>query len=152
LGSLLSGVNQTDVPIMALHTSFFDFLKDKARSDVFYVDPSAHGHDLALSSLVVMKAGLRFNICHLKTSHQRNDDVVDLAERVKENIAKHLSYACQFWGDHVIETQYCLTVLQHLQHFLRNQLLYWLEVLSVMKKVNVASTMLFLVSKWIQVC
>lgn len=152
LGSLLSGVNQADVPVMALHSSFFDFLKDKARSGHFYVDPSPHNQSLTLSTFQVMKAGLQFNICKLETSYLQNDDVPDLAERVKKYLSEHLSYACRFWADHLITTQYNLAILKHLQYFLEDQLLYWLEVLSVIKQVNIASAMLSRVSNWIQVC
>jgi hypothetical protein len=154
LGSLLSGVNQDDVPVLALHASFFDFLRDEIRSKQFYVDLSLHHGDLTLSSLQIMKAGLQFNICKLETSHLQNHDVPHLAERIKKNISSALSYACCFWADHLIAT--CTPceseILEHLHYFLYNQLLYWLEVLSLIKQVPAASSMLLLTSNWIQVC
>jgi hypothetical protein len=152
LGSLLSGVNQADVPVLALHASFFDFLADKERSKSYHVDPSPHNRSLTLSALRVMKTGLRFNICNLATSHLRNDDVLCLDKRVKETVPSHLSYACRFWADHLFATPYELAILDQLQHLLHDQLLYWLEVLSLIKRVSVASQMLLLVSNWIQVC
>jgi AAA ATPase domain len=78
LGSLLSGVNQQHVPVRPLHTSFFDFLTNQNRSKSYYVDPHQHNHSLMLSSFQVMRSGLRFNICHLETSHLRNIDVPGL--------------------------------------------------------------------------
>jgi hypothetical protein len=53
-----------------------------------------------------MKAGLQFNICNLETSHLQNDDVHDLAERVKKYVPEHLLYACRFWGDHLTATEH----------------------------------------------
>lgn len=152
LGSLLSGVNQADAPVLALHASFFDFLTDRERSKFYYVDPLPHNRSLTLSSLRVMKTGLRFNICNLATSHLRNDDVLGLDERVKKTVPSHLSYACRFWADHLLATPYELAILEQLQYLLQNRLLYWLEVLSLIKKVSIASPILLSLSNWIQVC
>ena len=69
MGSLLSGVDQQHIPIRPLHTSFFDFLTDRKRSKLFYVDPSQVNRSLTLSCLRVMKCGLQFNIVDLETSY-----------------------------------------------------------------------------------
>lgn len=145
-------MNQADVPVLALHASFFDFLTDKKRSESYYIDPSPHHRSLTLSLLRVMKTDLRFNICSLTTSHLRNDDVPYLDKRVKEAIPTHLSYACRFWADHLLATPYESTILEQLRHLLYNQLLYWLEVLSLIKRVNIASPMLLSMLNWVQVC
>jgi hypothetical protein len=151
LGSLLSGVNQPHIPIRALHASFFDFLTDPDRSKSYYVDPSHHHRTLTLSSLRIMKSGLRFNICGLETSHIRNTDVPGLNTRVEKAIAQHLSYACIFWADHLIVTRYDAEILNEIVNFFQCRLLYWLECLSLMKRVNVASRMLHLILDWNQV-
>ncbi|KIM90604.1 hypothetical protein PILCRDRAFT_1868 [Piloderma croceum F 1598] len=124
LGSLLSGVNQEDVPVRALHASFLDFLSDESRSKSYYVSPSQHNSSLALSSLRVMKSGLRFNICGLETSHCRNTDVLDLTTRIKKNILPHLS------------------------DFFHHRFLYWLEVLSLIKGINLAAKILRSILEW----
>ena len=152
LGSFLSGVNQQHIPIRPLHASFFDFLTDRKRSKTYYIDPSQQNRSLTLSSLQVMKSGLRFNIARLETSHCRNADVPDLATRVKNTILPHLSYGCRFWADHLGATAYDPDILKEVKDFLHRRLLYWLEVLSLIKKVNMASTMLLLVVCWNQVC
>lgn len=149
LGSLLSGVNQEHVPIRALHPTFFEFLTDP--KNLYHVDPSQHHRSLTLSSLRVMKKGLRFNICGLKTSHCRNDDVPDISTCLKSAIPTHLSYGCRFWVDHLRMTAYDKEILNELREFLHQRLLYWLEVLSLVKKVNIASRTLRSMLEWNQV-
>ena len=152
LGSFFSGVNRQDIPIRPLHASFFEFLTNKNRStEAYYVDPSQQNRSLALSSLRVMKYGLRFNIAGLETSHCRNADVPDLATRIQETIPPPLSYACRFWADHLGATAYDTNILNEVKDFLHYRLLYWLEVLSLIKKVNIASGMLLSVVRWNQV-
>ena len=152
LGSFFSGVDQQDIPIRPLHASFFDFLTDQNRcTETYYVDPSQQSRSLTLSSLRVMKSGLRFNIAGLKTSHCRNADVPDLAKRIQETIPPHLSYGCRFWADHLSATAYDTDILGEVKDFLYHRLLYWLEVLSLIKKVNIASRMFLSVLRWNQV-
>jgi hypothetical protein len=151
MGSLLSGVNQADAPVRALHASFFDFLTDENRSKSYYVDASQQNWNLTLSTFRVMKKELRFNICGLKTSHLRNSDVPDLHTRIKKAILPHLSYSCRLWSTHLLSTAYHAEMLGELRDFLYNYLLYWLEFLSVAKYVNIASSMLRVISEWNQV-
>jgi AAA ATPase domain len=148
LGALLNGVNQQHVPVRALHASFFDFLIDRNRSNAYHVDPSQHTRSLTLSSLRVMKSELRFNICSLETSHRRNADFPGITERIENTILPHLSYACRCWADHLMGTAYDTKILAELGSFLCHRLLYWLEVLSLLKKVNVASRMLMSILDW----
>jgi AAA ATPase domain len=151
LGSLLSGVARQNVAVRPLHTSFRDFLTDATRSKQFFIDVSLHHSRLTLACMRVMRRELRFNICNLKTSHVRNTDVHDLTERVVEAISPHLSYSCRFWADHLLATAYEDIVFEAVRCFLDNLFLYWLEVLSVIRRVNMASRMLSLVVMWIEV-
>ncbi|KAF7978742.1 hypothetical protein HWV62_44752 [Athelia sp. TMB] len=157
LGSLLSGANDSDVPVRALHTSFFDFLKDPTRSGVFCVDPMRQNRHLALACLRVMNApsGLKFNICGLRSSDDRNVDIIDLTDRIQRSISAVLSYTCRFVGDHMDfnsdhqQTQgpedrgsmqeYYESLRFELQCFFQDHFLYWLEVLSLVKHMNTAS-------------
>src|SRR6266550_9378058 len=152
LGSFLSGVDQPYIPIRPLHASFFEFLTDQNRSTkTYYVDPSQQNRSITLSCLRVMKSGLRFNIAGLETSHCRNANVPDLAAHINKTILPHLSYGCRFWADHLGATAYDIDILNEVKDFLHHRLLYWLEVLSLIKKVNMASRMLLSVLHWNQV-
>lgn len=151
LGSLLSGCTQESVPLRPLHTSFFDFLKDESRSKLYYVDSSQHNRSLTLLSLRTMKSGLKFNICNLNTSHLRNVDIPGLATHVEAAILPHLAYACRFWADHLSATVYDPEILGELWDFMYNRLLFWLEALSLIKHVSIASRMLSSILRWSQV-
>ncbi|KZP17847.1 WD40 repeat-like protein [Athelia psychrophila] len=153
LGSLLHGVGQNEspqVPIRAHHTSFFDFLQDEKRSKEFFVDTTKQDRNIVLGCLRVMKEELRFNICGLETSHVLNADVPDLPARVQTHITPHLLYACRFLRVHLETTTHDKQVGIELEHFLREHLLHWLEVLSLTKLDNTASRCLSSIAKWSQ--
>ena len=80
-----------------------------------------------------MKKQLRFNICDLETSYKFNRNVPDLEKRVKERIHPGLVYACRYWASHLRDVPYSDELLSELENFAYNQLLYWLEVLSLTK-------------------
>jgi hypothetical protein len=123
------------------------------RSGRLFIDISAQHSKLALACLKCMNAptGLQFNICRLKTSHVRNDEVLDLSVRLKENVPSQLAYSCQFWIVHVQETQFDVQIENCIREFLFGNLLYWFEVLSLNKAVTVAITGLPMVEQWCKV-
>ena len=152
MGSLLSGTAEESVPVRPLHTSLRDFLTDRDRSGPFFIDISPHHHaSFVLACLRVMRAGLCFNICKLETSHLRNSDVSDLKTRVEMAISPHLSYSCRFWADHLRATTFVLEIADEIRDFLHTRLLFWLEVLSLIKKVNIASSALLSIIQWSRV-
>ncbi|KAF7966724.1 hypothetical protein HWV62_37267 [Athelia sp. TMB] len=151
LGSLLSGVYDLDEPIRPLHQSFFDFLV----SGAYQFNLTEQNRRLALSCLRVMNgpSGLKFNIGDLESSHKRN---IDCPPRANP-ISPVLSYACNFVDKHIafalpedeshkLENTGRLRKneirrklrLELLIFFCRN-FLFWLEVLSVEKRMNIAS-------------
>jgi hypothetical protein len=134
------------------HQSFVDFLVDpESCPPMFLINKATQNRDLALASLQVMKIGLRFNICQLGSSHVHNDDVPDLGSRIEREIPAHLSYSCRFWADHLRATAFEPDILAAVQFLMHTQLLYWLEVMSLIKEVNIASQALLFISNWIRV-
>jgi hypothetical protein len=134
------------------HQSFVDFLIDPDRCPPeFLIKPERENKDLALACLRVMKEELRFNICDIESSYLRNDDVPDLRLCAQERILPHLAYSAQFWANHLTETAFDANMLGHIQYFMDNQFLFWLEVLSITKRVNVGSSILSLLIDWMQV-
>ncbi|KAF7970763.1 hypothetical protein HWV62_23102 [Athelia sp. TMB] len=150
LGSLLSGSKDTNIAVSALHTSFFDFLKDRQRSGAYYVDPTKQNQHLALASLRVMKAELKFNICGLESSQKPNIAMTDLAARIQRSISSVLSYSCRFLGTHVALTAHDAQAHNELREFLFERFIYWLEVLSLEQHVNTASKSLSSILTWTQ--
>lgn len=150
MASLFSGITDQNTPVRPLHSSFYDFLMDKARSERFHVDPSNVHANLAFASLHVMRAGLRFNICQLQSSYSRNSEIADLDKRVEANITDHLSYSCRYWNSHVAETKFNARLATEVEAFLnKEQVLYWLETLSLLNALNGAPSALRVILNWI---
>jgi hypothetical protein len=139
LSSVIS-VGTTDEVIHINHLSFTEFICDPRRcGELFAIRQDAHDRIMALACLQIMRTELRFNICQLETSYVRNIDVPDLASRIKNFIPTRLSYSCRFWSDHLQTAIIDMDALDIVKRFLQDHLLYWLEVLSLIKEVNIAS-------------
>ena len=151
LGSLLTNATSSDktLPIVPLHTSFRDFLTDEARSGTFYINlDEAHGQ-LAYSCLDLMVEQLSFNICHLESSHLPNSEVPDLQSRINRYIPSTLNYACRFWDDHLDLVAFDYDVFAKLRSVFEKRLLYWLEVLSLIGNLSLATTALLTLKGWL---
>ena len=152
MASLLSGTSEVSTPIRPLHASFYDFLLDKKRSGVFFVEEGNVHHDLTLALLSVMKASLRFNICRLETSYLPNSKVVDLENRIIKNIPSYLLYACQFWAMHLQDGRFDIELAQSVSGFVTGEkLLFWMEVLGLCKLIREADQALSFAERWFQV-
>ena len=153
MGALLSGTIDSSAVIRPLHASFSDFLTDENRSGEFFIDLSHIHNDLAGASLGVMQSGLQFNICQLSTSYLPNSEIPDLDEQIKKCISPELSYSCRFWTDHLQHAQFDLALAKAIHVFFNHeQLLFWLEVLSLLKKINSCASGLSSVIQWAMVC
>ena len=72
-------------------------------------------------------------MCDLDTSFVLNEDVAGLVERVKHNIPPHLEYACTYWSQHLVEAMTGDALLEAVSAFAYRRLLFWLEVMSLVK-------------------
>ncbi|KAG9098200.1 hypothetical protein FS749_004409 [Ceratobasidium sp. UAMH 11750] len=128
--------------IRIFHPSFMDYITTRSRSKHLCVDLEHQNTILAESCFQVMASDLRFNICGLETSDLFNNDIPGLDARVRNAIRPHLGYSCSHWSGHVSQAR--LGALGgSLRRFLfGRELLYWLEVLSLLGKLNVAPTSL----------
>jgi hypothetical protein len=137
LSSVIS-IRNADGRIYTSHLSFSEFVCDPGRCDETYViDTSVHSRIMTLACLQVMKLGLRFNICDIETSYMCNKDL-DLDERIEKSISPRLSYACNFWAEHLRATTSNNELRGAVNAFLHTRLLYWLEVSSLMKTIDTA--------------
>jgi hypothetical protein len=153
LGALLSGTTDSSTVVRPLHASFSEFLTDKDRSGEYFIDLSHIHKNLAGASLGIMQGGLQFNICQLPTSYLPNSEISDLNKRIKQYISAELSYACRFWTDHLQYAQFDLALAKAIQAFFNHErLLFWLEILSLLKKINTCASGLSCVIQWAMVC
>jgi hypothetical protein len=134
------------------HQSFVYFLLDQNDCPAnFLIIRERENRNLAVACLKAMRSHLRFNICGLESSYVRNSEVSDLQSRVERHIPSHLFYSARFWADHLAQAAFDEELFEHLQYFLQNQFLFWLEVLSLTGVVNVASSMFWTLLIWIRV-
>ena len=141
LHSLLLVPEGTEDLIQVFHKSFPDFLMDSKRcQDIqFLVDPSVHQMELLLSCLTLMEEGLTRNICNLE-DYAVLSNVNDLSARRKEYIGDALEYACQFWTKHLVKSSSngsdAKKVQKAIDKFFSTHLLFWIEVLTIMGKLD----------------
>ncbi|KAG8711252.1 hypothetical protein FRC11_003292, partial [Ceratobasidium sp. 423] len=122
------------------HSSFRDYISDPSRSQDCPVQLQNYEADLADSSIKIMQKDLRFNICGLETSHIPNGEVPDLKLRVHSHIGPALSYACIHWIAHFITSPNQSLVEAIRSFFEMPHFLYWIEVLSLLGRLDVAVT------------
>ncbi|CAE6526672.1 unnamed protein product [Rhizoctonia solani] len=149
LGAVLYSDPQKKGAIRVLHPSFADFALDKSRSKDFWVDPVQRNTEVSIGCILAMERELRFNICELETSYLLNSEVPDLESKIDANISGQLAYSCIYGIDHLVNntdeaTTGCVADIFH-----GPRLLYWLEVLSVLQRVDIAVQGLRELSRWL---
>ncbi|KIK27129.1 hypothetical protein PISMIDRAFT_66777, partial [Pisolithus microcarpus 441] len=151
MAPVLRGVGDRISLVQPLHASFYDFLTDRSRNEVYFIDTSNHG-DLTYASLQVLGRELRFNICGLESSYLSNSQVPDLPERIKKNISPHLSYSCKFWAKHLEVSKFDLSIAASVQVMMESErVLFWLEVLSLIGALGGAEGSLRTLARWLEV-
>jgi hypothetical protein len=141
--------------IRVRHLSILEFLVGPSCPPEFRVDLELANSELAVCCLRNMRRQLRFNICELETSYLPNSEIRDLGDRVRRRIPDALQYSCLHWPDHLCYDNGPVSeeITRILDSFFAGlQLLYWLEVLSLMGKVWVAISALHPTSERIKVC
>ena len=154
LGSLLKNVDpsNTNLHIIPLHTSFRDFLTNKAKSGDFYIDVRDAHQQLAHSCLNLLLDpvdGLKFNICELETSYLANDDVEDLNTRVDQHIPFALLYACRFWDDHLKQAYFTTDLFRKVETLFEEKFLFWLEALSLTRNIGLSPSVFATLNMWL---
>lgn len=138
LGSVLYEDADRGGAVRVYNPSFLDFIVDESRSKDFYVDMTEQDATLADCCLRTMMQELQFNICQLQTSHTLNRNVADLDTRIEQSIGRHLAYSCLHWSSHLGESPNS-ELKRLLSAFIYGrELLYWIETLSLLSKLDVA--------------
>ncbi|KAF8965937.1 hypothetical protein BDZ97DRAFT_740307 [Flammula alnicola] len=135
--------------VSPFHASFPDYLFDKRRSGEFHCETTRHSEILADGCFDLMKAQLKFNICKLESSFVFDEDVLELQERIEKSISAALSYACRYWGEHLRQGNFPVTVHERLVEFLTHRLLFWMEVLNLERRMAIGGEILRQVQHWL---
>ncbi|KAG8775427.1 hypothetical protein FRC12_001492, partial [Ceratobasidium sp. 428] len=143
LSSVLYADEKQSGAIRISHPSFMDYITSPGRSKELYVDLRHHNTILAKCCIDTMTRDLKFNICELETSNRFNSEVPNLCERVQEAISPYLEYSCLYWSSHVSYASMPALLESSLREFVfGRELLYWMEALSLLEKLNTAPTTL----------
>jgi len=130
--------------LRTVHASFGDYLYSRAPSHIRI--HQSLGHDaLAHACLRLIAKNLRFNISQSTSSYKANlstkADCITLA----------LEYACLHWAHHVAAfsliddfASQSSALDTEIGRVLRSKLMFWLEVLSALGKVGLASGLLLI--------
>lgn len=152
LQSVLACTPNSRSRIRPLHSSFADFLKsDKQRGNIWHIDVTENSKyftQQCIDSFDTMHQGLEFNICGLESSYKSNRDIPDLKNRIEAKISEGLENACLSWAQQLRILPFSRELDNKLSRFLHNHLLFWLEVLSLIGKVDVAFSALADAIRW----
>ncbi|KIJ90658.1 hypothetical protein K443DRAFT_28955, partial [Laccaria amethystina LaAM-08-1] len=149
LGCLLSGINENDVAIKPLHSSFYDYLTHSSQSGKFFINVDDAEKEFAITTLHILRTELHFNICQLHTSYKANDDLEgNILQQAKEKVSSQLIYACCFFAAHLMCVPSSGLLLENLDYFFNYEFLYWLEVLSITGKMSIAPGILSSLLNW----
>ena len=94
---------------------------------------------MVLGCFRVMNKRLSFNICGLETSYKSHREVHDLHDRIAKSVTGSLSYAACSWKDHLPNADLPPDLQQELCKFLKEKLLFWFELLSLLNSLNCAA-------------
>ena len=131
----LSGPEETP---RIYHKSFPDFITDEKRcsnDSRFHVSIEMQHGRIAQNCFRVMDEQLRANICDLKfpDNYLDNDEVQHL---VDGRISSELQYACLHWATHLYSADKDDKLPGLLERFSFTHLLHWLEVLSLIGRLE----------------
>ena len=133
------------------HPSFPDFITDPDRCEDadLVIIPHDHHRRLATRCLFLMMEHLKRDICGINDSSKLNSEVEGLQERAKRAIPPWLRYALFHWGTHLEQSpQGDSQVKEGLESFCTKSLLYWIEALSVLDRMEVAIPLITRVHTW----
>ena len=139
LHSILDIPKDPSCPIRLHHPSFRDFLLDEKRcSDTHFLvdEKKAQGvlADRCIRLMADPKNGLRRDICGLHAPGALAREVHgNLMER---RLPPELQYACRYWVQHLQRSEFQLCDDGQVHLFLRQHLLHWLELLSLIGKTS----------------
>jgi len=135
------------------HKSFPDFIVDPDRCILdpqLCIDRTAHNFRIARRCLYIMTRLLKPNICGLEPSEWHMNRA-QILHRVQHKISPCLAYACTYWASHLVAALGDGMVLdadmkEFLDCFVHKHLLAWLEVLSIVGRVDAAHLSLDIVN------
>ncbi|KAG8882949.1 hypothetical protein FRB98_003380 [Tulasnella sp. 332] len=111
----------------------------------------AEAHDILSRECLKHLNGLERDICQLQSSRNRHPDPDEMDEHTRLHILSSQKNACLRWAHHLSRTRTDdKEAYNLLRTFLTQRLLHWLEVMSLLRKVDVAVGLLEIAASWIE--
>jgi NACHT domain len=155
LHSVLIVPNSDTEPIRICHKSFADFLTDpqRCRDARLHISAPSHHLDFGICCLKLMNQTLKRNICDLPR-YTMNSDIKDLPARRNKYIGESLMYTCEFWANHLLLSNASCDdpgaeIVKLVNCFVEENLLSWLEVLSIAGNLRVTIYSLHNLRTWL---
>ena len=138
LHSILDVPEDQARPIRLLHPSFRDFLLDQERcfDQQLWVNGEKGHATFADACIRLMSQELRRDICNLNLPGMLAEEVQD--DQVEHCLSAELQYACRYWVQHLQKSEAQFLDIGQVDVFLRENLLHWLEALSLIRKTSEA--------------
>ncbi|KAG8992388.1 hypothetical protein FRB94_011634 [Tulasnella sp. JGI-2019a] len=137
-------------PIQFIHKSFQDYLSDEARCEArFLVDIAEHERRMTIRCLCRMEDLQKPSVYSLDPStlvHRQG-----MATLARQYVSPALRYACENWASHIsgVSTE-CDDVHEAVETFARTRLHLWLEVLSLLERMEDVIIMVGQMEAWLQ--
>ncbi|KAG8725024.1 hypothetical protein FRC09_009924 [Ceratobasidium sp. 395] len=136
--------------VSTLHASFPDYMLTAERSTLFFCNPGTHHELLSRRCFENMKSMLHFNICSFDTSYILDKDRPDLTSHIDHSIPPHLFYACRYWSEHLGLAADSSMLSGFVSDFLRHQVLFWAEVMTLKEATRTGAMILADTSRWMK--
>jgi hypothetical protein len=134
-------VPEGDEAIRTANRAFTESVTHKSCPKLLRIEtPNAHRF-LALRCFDQLKM-LRRNMCKLTDRLRLNQDIADLRKLALAKIPLPLQYACRYWAKHFSHAALSESILDYLDIFCSECSIYWLQVLSLMGDLHIATTLL----------
>lgn len=151
LYSLVAPTGQ-DLSFRIHHKSFPDFVTSSRCQGGFLIDLTIRHLELGKRCLKILNSKLKPNILNL-ASFDRFKDNRDIQHLTQDCISQELAYVSTHWATHLsIVSNLDSEAEQLLEYFARNHLLSWLEVLSIIERVETAYSSLDKMSQLLVSC
>ena len=129
--------------IRILHPSFHDYLSERCRGEPWSIDLERHNKELALRCIDLLDKELRENICDMTLPYLSR----------KNTLPEALSYACQFWIEHIcLVSDVTDDILNRVYDFLVKHLLHWMEAMAILDSHDRTIRSIDNLMKWLRVC
>lgn len=135
------------------HLSIIDFFVNPSTEGNFRVNLDTTNAELGIYCLKTMSKELRFNICRLETSYLTNSEIMDLESRIRQHISDALQYNCLYFSGHLTsDGDPSADTKRQLENVLGcEKALFWMEVISLLRKAPTAIASLRKLRIWLQV-